>query len=74
MNGFTVSVSGAKGTAKEQVNRQVGDSELAQALCTLIDKAPGDQVSLSGSLYAAEDGLSGSISISGSFWSKSTTA
>ena len=65
---FTINVAGTKPFAKAQVKAQVKDEALCSALCVLIDRAPGNCVSLSGCLSAGVDASFGSIGLSGSFW------
>lgn len=65
---FTISISGTKEEARVKVRQQVETESDRVALTALIDSAPGTQVSISGALSASADGKSGSISLTGSFW------
>lgn len=74
MSSISISVSGTKDSAKQQIMEQSGhprvECALTDALCTIIDRGPGNHVSLSGSFDMSEDGSHGSMNLSGSFWTK----
>ena len=64
---FSISVSGTKESAATQVAEQVKDSGIASALKAIIASAPGNCVSLAGTMESSEDGSQGKISVVGNF-------
>ena len=64
---FSMSVSGTKEVATEQVGEQMEGSPLASAIKALVAAAPGNMLSLAGSMDASEDGKTGHLTITGIF-------
>ena|SRR5678815_2483558 len=64
---FSMSVSGTKEVATAQVGDQMADSPLASAIKALVAAAPGNMLSLAGSMDASEDGKTGHLTITGIF-------
>jgi hypothetical protein len=70
LSSIDLSVSGDKATAKRAVRMQIPNRAGAEAICTLIDCAGGNQVSITGTFSQAEDGKSGTFTLSGSSWTR----
>jgi len=65
---ITISVTGTKLEAAEQLEQQTDDPVIKRALLAIIDKAPGTMVSLTGSMSSDKARKFGRINIAGSFW------
>lgn len=64
---FSVSLSGTKEVATQQIAEQVLDSALGGALAAIVAAAPGDSVSLAGTMESSDDGSKGKLTITGIF-------
>jgi len=64
---FSISVTGTKESAVDQITEQVKDSGIAAALRALVATGPGNCVSLAGSMESNEDGSQGKIIVTGNF-------
>jgi hypothetical protein len=64
---FSVSLSGTKEDAGKQLAEQVKDSALASAIKALVAAAPGNAVSVAGTMESSEDGKTGKITVNGIF-------
>lgn len=64
---FSISISGTKDVATAQVAEQVKDSALGAALKALVAAAPGNSLSLAGSMDAADDSSKGRLTLTGIF-------
>jgi hypothetical protein len=68
---FSFSLSGTKEGATKQLGTQVKDSGVASAIKAIISAAPGNALSLAGTMESAVDGSKGTIEIHGNFESLS---
>jgi hypothetical protein len=64
---FSVSLAGTKESASSQISQQVHDSSIGSALKAIIAAAPGNSVSIAGTMETSEDFSKGTITLTGNF-------
>src|SRR5687767_13264340 len=64
---FSVSLSGTKESAEKQIGAQVKNSGIASALKAIVEAAPGNALSVAGTMESNVDGSKGTIDIHGNF-------